>query len=733
MPLRYNFLKTSHKNFAESFFPARPQRLWAKTRKFAKLQMGAVKKIGLPIALNRVYIKWLEKESMLGNANEQAVEYSGKGRMWQNPYAKPRPRLAVKMASTWYTAYPPSMITRPNASILETLGDEELWKAFEQIGIKGLHTGPLKRAGGLNGWDETSSIDGHFDRISMQIDPLFGTEQEFRAMCEVAARHKGIIIDDIVPGHTGKGADFRLAEMSHKDYPGIYHMVEIDPEDWHLLPEVPKGKDSTNISPETETQLKELGYIIGKLQRVIFYEPGVKETNWSATRAIKGTDGLKRRWVYLHYFKAGLPSINWLDPSCAGMKLVIGDSLHSIGTLGSKGLRLDANGFLGIEKDSMGGPAWSQGHPLSVVANEMVAGMVRKVGGFTFQELNLSLDDLKAMSDSGADLSYDFINRPALHHALVAADTEFLRLMMRSAIAYDIDPAVLIHALQNHDDLTYELVHFWTVHKDDEYQYQGKKFKGSELRLQIRHELAQGIAGKHAPYNLLFTENGIACTTASSIAAALGYTDVRALTAADIERIKQVHLLLAMFNALQPGVFALSGWDLSGSLTLAPQAVQDLLEEGDTRWINRGAYDLIGSDPGAQQSASGMPRAVNLYGTLPEQLADPSSFASRLRVILAMRERYGIAVSHQVDIPDVSHKSMLVVVHKLAEEHGMQVTVLNFSNEAVKGIVTSEFLTSGATVTDMFSSQDIATVDELHSFTISLGGYEGTSLLIHAD
>ena len=33
-------------------------------------------------------------------------------------------------------------------------------------------------------------------------------------MCEVAAAHGGIIIDDIVPGHTGKGADFRLAEMN---------------------------------------------------------------------------------------------------------------------------------------------------------------------------------------------------------------------------------------------------------------------------------------------------------------------------------------------------------------------------------------------------------------------------------------------------------------------------------------------------------------------------------------
>ena len=32
-------------------------------------------------------------------------------------------------------------------------------------------------------------------------------------MSEVAAGHLGMVIDDIVPGHTGKGSDFRLAEM----------------------------------------------------------------------------------------------------------------------------------------------------------------------------------------------------------------------------------------------------------------------------------------------------------------------------------------------------------------------------------------------------------------------------------------------------------------------------------------------------------------------------------------
>ncbi len=154
-------------------------------------------------------------------------------------------------------------------------------------------------------------------------------------------------------------------------------------------------------------------------------------------------------------------------------------------TLGAGILRLDANGFLGVEARAEG-PAWSEGHPLSLTANQLIAGLVRKAGGFTFQELNLTVDDIAAMSQGGADLSYDFITRPAYHHALVTGDTEFLRLMLRTMHEYAIDPASLIHALQNHDELTLELVHFWTLHKDDVYTFHGREWTGGELREHIR-------------------------------------------------------------------------------------------------------------------------------------------------------------------------------------------------------------------------------------------------------
>lgn len=721
------FPKLPKRTNSKLLFPARTQKMFRLALNLAKKEMLITPKVGIANGRNFTYVQWLKRNSMLIDAATQARSYSGKASLWQNPYAKPQPRRAIQKASVWFTAYPLSTITKPKDTILQSLADPALWETFQTIGIQAVHTGPMKLAGGIKGWKHTPSIDGHFDRISNKIDPLFGTEKDYKHLSEVAKQHNGIIIDDIVPGHTGKSADFRLAEMNYRNFPGIYHMIEIDKKDWQLLPVVAKGNDSANINPAAEEALKKAGYIIGKLQRVIFYEPGIKETNWSATKSVVGTDGIKRRWVYLHYFKEGQPTINWLDPTFAGMQLVIGDGLHSIGNLGATGLRLDANGFLGIEKSIEDAPAWSEGHPLSATANELIAGMVRKAGGFTFQELNLSVDDIKEMSIGGADLSYDFVNRPAYHHALVTQNTEFLRLTIQTASDLNVDPVSLVHALQNHDELTFELVHFWTTHKDDIYTFRHTQMSGLTLRDIIRRELQDVLAGPSAPYNLPFTENGIACTTVTVVAAALGIRDVSNLTEGNIIAITQAHLLLAFFNAMQPGVFALSGWDLTGALTLDPAAVQHLMKDGDTRWINRGAYDLINANPEAQESELGLPRAKALYGSLTDQLLNPTSFASRLRVLLAHRKELGLATAKQLGVVDCDNESILAMVHKLPDSN-IQASVLNFSKNIVTVRIQSNYFTPGSTASDSLRHIKLNTVSKDYTISITLAGHEAQSI-----
>ncbi|HKA62197.1 MAG TPA: maltose alpha-D-glucosyltransferase [Methylomirabilota bacterium] len=666
---------------------------------------------------------------MLHEGDLAARRVSGTGEQWRHPYAVPEPRAASALASVWFTAYPPSQITGPGESVLQSLGDADLWRVFRSIGIGGMHTGPMKRAGGLRGREYTPTVDGNFDRISSEIDPAFGTEAQFKAMVRRAADNRAVIIGDIIPGHSGKGADFRLAERRYGDYPGLYHMVEISPEDWGLLPAVPAGRDSVNLKPAAVDALKTRGYIVGQLPRTIFYEPGVKETDWSATDTVVGADGQRRRWVYLHYFKEGQPTFNWLDPTFAAPRLVAGDAINSLATLGERMLRLDANGFLGIEAAPDGNRAWSEGHPLSVTSNQLIAGLVRKLGGFTFQELNLTLEDIKAMSQGGADLSYDFISRPAYHHALATGDASFLRLMLALQRTYQVDPASLIHALQNHDELTLELVHFWTKHKDATFTFRGKPVKGSALRDTIRAEMHGRLMGAAAPYNLK-AANGISCTSVTVAAAALGIHDLERLTPAQRQNIQRAHLLLALFNAMQPGVFALSGWDLVGAVTLPGDAVGSLIAEGDTRWINRGAYDLLGKHAGVTTSSSGLPRAQALYGALPEQLQSPNSFASQLRAMLQVRAQYRINESEQVALPAVRAPGLVVMVHRLPRGAGIQVTAANFARTPVREAVAIEPAPAGGTITDLLALKVQGKLGAAKRLPLTLGPHEGQVLLI---
>jgi len=361
--------------------------------------------------------------------------------------------------------------------------------------------------------------------------------------------------------------------------------------------------------------------------------------------------------------------------------------------------------------------------------------MVRKVGGFTFQELNLTIEDIRDTSAVGADLSYDFVSRPGYHHALATGDTEFLRLTLMTSLELGVEPVGLVHGMQNHDELTYELVHWATLHRDDSYPFRHAEVTGAELAETIRAELTEKLTGA-ADYNRVFTQNGIACTTTSLIAATQGFERLDDITDEAVPAIRDAHLLLAKYNAWQPGVFALSGWDLTGMLTVPADQVQDLIQTGDTRWIERGAHDLLDASPEATTSTSGMPRGRSLYGSLPAQIAQPDSFVNGLAEVLRIRKSQGVATATQLDVPHVAHPSMLVLVHRLDDgdptdaDARIQVTVLNFSAEPIDGTVHSAALTTQCSVIDASTGESIGHVDDLQSFSVSLPPYGGLFLTL---
>jgi trehalose synthase len=205
------------------------------------------------------------------------------------------------------------------------------------------------------------------------------------------------------------------------------------------------------------------------------------------------------------------------------------------------------------------------------------------------------------------------------------------------------------------------------------------------------------------------------------------------LTPAEVDKIKRLHLLLAFYNAFQPGVFALSGWDLVGALTLPAEAVRDRLADGDTRWINRGAYDLIGANPQATRSAAGLPRALALYGPLPQQLERPDSFASHLARMLKARADLRLYEAREVDAPAVHSKGLLVLVNELPEQSDIEVTAINFGPEPVDESVLIRGATPDSSAGDVLDANAPALpVGAGGSLRLNLAAFEGKAFRIKA-
>jgi trehalose synthase len=684
------------------------------------------------------YLDWLERRSMLDQSRPLMPQVSGHAMQWQHEYASPQPRAVVQKASVWVLGYPGSVITRSDESVIGTWSDPALWQVFHDIGIDLLHTGPVKRAGGIVRKEYTPTIDGWFDRISLEIDPALGTEEEYRRMVEVAEQSDGLIAGDLVPLHTGKGADYLLALRAYKEYPGMYTMVEIREKDWPLLPPVDSPWQTALVSNEVADKLTEMGYIPGRIYPADA-DPEVRHSSgWSATGKVLGVDGKMRRWVFLHVFKPGQPVLNWLDPSSTGQQATDGDVVRTIVDLGAKVVRMDAVPFLGLAPQEGTSLAVYYQHPLSILGTNYLAFLVRKLGGWSFQELNVPFESLKVYMKEGPDLSYDFYTRTEGLHALLVRDAALLRLAYGFLLAADVQPVRLVHDLQNHDEITYQLVPLEFL-GDKTVEFKGRKVTAHQLREQTLAQMRSMEAGEAAPYNLLYrpTQDGLATTYAGFVAASLGIRNLDRITPEQEKEIRRGHLLIAFANAMQPGVFSLSGWDLTGALPLPRQSVADLMKDGDYRWINRGGIDLMGVNPGAKTSRFGLPRARTLYGSLPEQLKEPDSFASQLKRILAARTKYRIAEGELVAVPAVTNSALCLLVMRIPDKSALAITALNFSQKPVReridlrkvgGLRSSAF--AGQPVIDSVSGAAEGQVDSRGVLSIELDGWSGKTLIV---
>lgn len=81
-----------------------------------------------------------------------------------------------------------------------------------------------------------------------------------------------------------------------------------------------------------------------------------------------------------------------------------------------------------------------------------------------------------------------------------------------------------------------------------------------------------------------------------------------------------------------------------------------------------------------------------------------------------------------VDVPHVSHRSLLVMVNQLYVG-AAQVTVLNFGAETVLARVQSDHIPAGR-VLDLGTSQIIGEIDALGGFAVELGPWGGLAAIV---
>jgi trehalose synthase len=685
---------------------------------------------------NSEYINWLLKQSMLYQSTEKlSKDVSGKGIQWRHSYFLPQPKEVVKRASAWLDIYPISMIGRKGQNTLQFLAEDELWSALHNIGIKAIHTNPMQTAGGIVKKQYTPSVDGGYDPIMYKIAAHFGTEAEYKEMVKTAKKFGGIIVGSIIPGHTGLGADFRLAELNYGDYPGIYSMVEIKKEDWNLLPDVPNQWDSVYVGREAVEKLHKKGYLPGRLQNVRFKPPGLEDkvTGWDATAPIRGVDGKIRRWVYLHYYRPGQATMNWLDPSFAAQRIIAGAIINNFNVLGNRLVRLDANAYLGIEPKNNSEVTWSDATPLTIEASNYIAMFARKMGGWTFQEVGQPLPIMKESMRLGPDITIDFITRTGLIHAVFSGDARLLNLELRQMLEAGISPGSLMHCLQSHDNFGYGMPNLQSD-ADKKFKYGTEILSGDKIRNQVLEDL------KHTKPYIRCGSSNICTTYCGLLASRFGIDDLKKISKADKEKIKNGLVLATMYCAMQPGIIMISGWDIVGALPLSlnDKSIEKYLKQGDYRWLNRGSYDLAGFDPNIDKSAEGITKAVPLFGPITEQLKNPKSYASILKHILDMREKYQIPLSEMLGVADTKNPAVMAFVNKLPETKGYEITALNFGDHTekiaidlnkIKGIDISQL--NDTAVIDILNNDQIdSKISSNGILDITLSPITGKALLI---
>ncbi|MDR2695282.1 MAG: hypothetical protein LBC79_02755 [Deltaproteobacteria bacterium] len=617
------------------------------------------------------YLQWLEKQSMLAEAGELARIVSGSELPWRAAVAGGQLDILLDAADTWLFVHPAGLLTEGARPAFRELAEGSVLDTLKQAGIRGIFIAPAHESGAV--WREKKPpgrAETQDDPVSLRFSEHAGNDKDFKQLAGQAEKRRLQLGGDILSPATGAGPDFALAVRTLREYPGAYMMVEIPRAHWTALPPAPKP-NSLEGAPLSQEQLALLS--AERLLPPAMARDSLTWTargGWAATAEIRCTDGQLRRWVFRFHEQPARPLLSWEDPSGAAQRILSGSIIQQVGVLRQTLAGIHIDPLFGL--DASYNPAQRSLEPAPSALHSLVR-EIRRYGGWSIQRDPVPVGLNAQLLDAGTDFIQDNITSPAAEYALLTGDAAPLRAMLTQSLHFD--QRRFARGMPGPEGIRFQALEASPFPPD---------------ALQKLHRLLEGQTECPLDGNTLYA-------TGPSLAAL-------AMRAQQAERAKAdtsplgPHLLLTAFRAALPGLFRLSGADLTGALNIA----------GTTSPAHAvlGGWSL-GAAATRPTTRKGSERATTVYPPADRQLRQPDSYLSRLGRLNAIRAEYKVAQGTLLGPLPAAAPSVLPVLTRLPDGRHL-LAVANFSPKGCNSDISLPASLGAAGIQDLPEANTIA-------------------------
>ncbi|MDR0239227.1 MAG: hypothetical protein LBI88_03215 [Deltaproteobacteria bacterium] len=637
------------------------------------------------------YLQWLEKQSMLADAGELARIVSGSELPWRSPVAGGQLDILLDAADTWLFVHPSSLLTEGSRPTFKELAEGSALDLLKQVGIRGIFVAPAHESGSV--WREKNAMprtEADDDPVSLRFSEHAGNDKDFKQFSSQAEKRHIQLGGDILSPATGVGPDFALAARALREYPGAYMMVEIPRAHWTVLPPAPNPNSLEGL-PLNQEQIAALNK--ERLLPPAMARDSLDWTNqggWAATGEIRCSDGQLRRWVFRYHTQPARPLLSWEDPSGAAQRILSGSIIQQVGVLRQALAGIHIDPLFGL--DALYHPAQRSLEP-APSALRSLAREIRRYGGWSIQRDPVPTGVNAQLLDAGVDFIPDNITSPAAEYALLTGDVAPLRALLTQALHFD--QRRFVRGMPDSEGIRFQALGASPFPPD---------------ALQKLHLILAGQTECPWDGNTLYA-------TGPSLATLV-------MRAQQTERAKAdsgplgPHLLLTAFRAAMPGLFRLSGADLTGALNISvktPPAHAVL-----------GGWSL-GSAWARSATRKGFERALTVYPPLNNQSRQPNSYLSQLGRLNTIRAKYKVAQGTLLGPLQADAPSVLPLLTRLPGG-GYLLAAANFSPKGTHSGISLPASLGTADIQDLMTAKNIARSGD--QLSLELGPWACRILLI---